>query len=67
MSMLRLAPDASTVEHKLDELYPGGSFEVVEWEKCIQCDRDVDGYIYVAGMRRGYCSDHFMRVPYHAE
>ena len=57
--MLRLAPDPSDKERVLEELYPGREFLVAQWEKCISCDKDVDGYIYVAGMRRGYCNDHY--------
>lgn len=66
--MLRVAPDASTIERKLEELYPGG-IEVTEWEKCLECPKDVDGYIYVAGMRRGYCNDHYFahRSPVNAQ
>jgi len=57
--MLRLAPDPSDKERLLEELYPGREFLVAEWDKCLSCDKDVDGYIYVAGMRRGYCNDHY--------
>jgi hypothetical protein len=57
--MLRLAPGPSDKERLLEELYPGREFLVAEWEKCLTCDKDVDAYIYVAGMRRGYCNDHY--------
>jgi len=58
--MLRLAPDPSDKERVLEELYPGRVFEVVDWDKCLECDRDVDAYIYTAGMRRGYCNEHYV-------
>lgn len=56
--MLRVAPDASTPERLLDDLYPGG-FLVAEWEKCDMCDQDVDGYIYLQSRRRGFCAPHY--------
>lgn len=56
--MLRVAPDESTPERLLEDLYPGG-FVVADWEKCLSCDRDVDGYIYVEGERYGYCYEHY--------
>jgi hypothetical protein len=66
--MLRLAPDPSDKPRLLDEVYPGRTFEVVAWDKCCECDRDVDAYIYVASMpcaaartvRRGYCNNHYV-------
>lgn len=66
--MLRVAPDSSTIERLIEELYPGG-IQVAEWEKCLICDKDVDGYIYVAGLRRGYCANHYghYRDLVHAE
>lgn len=57
--MLRLAPDASTKERLLEELYPGRDIEVVAWEKCLNCDKDIDAYVYVAGIRQGYCFEHY--------
>jgi len=65
--MLRLAPDPSAKERLLDELYPGRSFSVVTWDKCVECDRDVDAYIYTAGIPRGYCNDHYLRGKVYAE
>lgn len=56
--MLSVAPDSSTVERKIEELYPGG-FVVADWEKCICCDLEIDAFIYVAGLRRGYCFNHY--------
>jgi hypothetical protein len=58
--MLRLAPDPSDKPRLLDELYPGRAFSVVEWEKCLECNRDVDVFIYNAGVRLGYCNDHYV-------
>lgn len=63
--MLRVAPDSSTVERKLEELYPGG-FKIVEWEKCLLCDADVDAYIYIEEVCKGYCFAHY-EVAKHAE
>ena len=60
--MLRVAPDSSTIERTLEELYPGGIF-VIEWEKCLYCGRDVDVYIYETGERKGYCFDHADSKP----
>lgn len=65
--MLRVASDPSDKPRLLDELYPGGDFVVVAWDKCVECDRDVDAYVYVAGNRRGYCSEHYVRNPLHAQ
>jgi hypothetical protein len=56
--MLSLAPDSSTIELKFDQLYPG-EIVVVDWELCIVCDKEVDGYIYVGGSRRAYCAEHY--------
>lgn len=58
MSMLRVASDATTIERRLEDLYPGG-VELLEWERCLSCDREVDAYVYVAGIRRGYCYSHW--------
>lgn len=57
MSMLKVASDSSTVERRLEDLYPGG-VQLLEWEKCLLCDKDVDVYKYTAGIRRGYCFTH---------
>lgn len=55
--MLKVASDASTIERRLEDLYPGG-VQLLEWEKCLLCDREVDIYKYTAGIRRGYCFTH---------
>lgn len=67
--MLRLAPDPSDKTRLLDELYPGRDIQVAEWDKCLECKNDVDAYIYVAGLRRGYCNDHYLthRSPIDAQ
>lgn len=64
--MLRVAPDSSTVEHTLEELYPGG-FQIAEWEKCLNCDKEVDAYIYIADTRQGYCFAHYTEVHSHSQ
>lgn len=58
--MLRVAPDASTIEHKLTELYPG-EIELVEWERCCKCDKEVDVFVYTKSstIRQGYCYTHY--------
>lgn len=56
--MLRVAPDSSTIERAIEELYPGGIF-VIEWEKCLSCGMEVDAYIYTDGVRQGYCFEHY--------
>ena len=67
--MLRLAPDPSAEPRLLDELYPGRRLHIVDWDKCLECDHDVDAYVYVAGLRRGYCNDHYLshRSPVNAQ
>ena len=64
--MLKVAPDPSDKERLLDEVYPGRDILVVEWEQCLSCDREVDAYIYVAGLRRGYCNEHYVGKMTHA-
>lgn len=55
--MLKVASDASTIERRLEDLYPGG-VQLLEWEQCLLCDKEVDIYIYKAGIRKGYCFNH---------
>lgn len=68
MSMLKVASDSSTVERRLEDLYPGG-VQLLEWEKCLACDREVDGYIYTpTGERQGFCFNHIpLKAQIHAE
>jgi len=58
--MLRVAPDPSDKPRLFDEVYPGRRVHPVAWDSCLECDKDVDAYIYVAGMRRGYCNEHYV-------
>lgn len=62
--MLRLAADPSEPLPGLEVLYPGRDIEVAEWEKCLDCDQEVDGYFYEAGVARGYCFAHYDRIRY---
>jgi len=57
--MLRVAPDASTKERVLDELYPGREIKPVAWDSCLHCKQDVDVYVYRAGKAYGYCYEHY--------
>ena len=57
--MLRLAPDPSDKPRLLDEIYPGRDVKPVAWSKCLDCEADVDGYIYVSSVAFGYCNAHY--------
>jgi hypothetical protein len=54
-----LKVDSDEPELSIELLYPGG-YQVVEWQKCELCDREVDGYIFESlAIVHGYCWTHF--------